>query len=322
MNVTIAGYGQHLTTHEALSGVFGSISLASWIFLLVPQLIENYRQSSADGISLAFLAVWFIGDVTNLIGALWAQLVPTVSALAVYFCFADLILIAQCVYYNDKNARRAARKASTRSEDSVEQPLLGRRDSSNVGLPGSHTRRRSSAASASASARERRRRASSLPSLVEEGEARGGAWAKNVASIVGVCAVGAAGWAIAWKAGVWVPTPEHGASPSDPEPDTPLGASVLGYASAVCYLGARIPQIVKNQRERSCEGLSLLFFILSLLGNATYGAGILFHSLEKEYFLTNLPWLIGSLGTIVEDVVIFIQFRVFGAGESSALEVV
>ncbi|KAF2441404.1 PQ-loop-domain-containing protein [Karstenula rhodostoma CBS 690.94] len=317
MNVTIAGHGQHLTTHEALSGVFGSVSLASWIFLLVPQLIENYRQSSADGISLAFLAVWFIGDVTNLAGALWAQLVPTVSALAVYFCFADLVLIAQCVYYNAKNARRAASKASTRSQDSVEQPLLARRDSSNVGLPGSHTRRRSSAASA----RERRRRASSLPSLVEEEDVRGTEWVKNAASIVGVCAVGAAGWAIAWKTGVWVPTPEHGASPSDPEPATPLGASILGYASAVCYLGARIPQIVKNQRERSCEGLSLLFFILSLLGNATYGAGILFHSLERDYFLTNLPWLIGSLGTIVEDVVIFIQFRVFGAGESSAVEV-
>jgi hypothetical protein len=38
--------------------------------------------------------------------------------------------------------------------------------------------------------------------------------------------------------------------------------------------------------------------------------------------LTNLPWLIGSLGTMVEDVTIFIQFRVFGSGgdASSALE--
>jgi hypothetical protein len=39
---------------------------------------------------------------------------------------------------------------------------------------------------------------------------------------------------------------------------------------------------------------------------------ILFHSTEKEYFLATLPWLIGSLGTMVEDVTIFIQFRVFG----------
>lgn len=312
MNVTTVASSPALTAHEALSGVFGSISLASWIFLLVPQLVENYRQSSADGISLAFLTVWFIGDITNLAGALWAQLVPTVTALAVYFCFADLILIAQCVYYNVKNAQKA-RKHSTRSEESVEQPLLGRRDSSNVALPGSQARRRSSG-----DASARRRRASSLPSLVVD-EVDKNEWVKNALSIVGVCAVGAAGWAIAWRTRVWLPTPENDGSTVEPE--TPLGASILGYISAICYLGARIPQIIKNQRERSCEGLSLLFFILSLLGNATYGAGILFHSLEREYFLTNLPWLIGSLGTIVEDVIIFIQFRVFGNGEaSSALE--
>jgi uncharacterized protein with PQ loop repeat len=228
----------------------------------VPQLIENYKQGSADGISLTFLAVWFIGDITNLFGALWAGLVPTVIALAIYFCFADLILIGQCLYYNVKNARKS-RKASTRSDDSVEQPLLGRRDSSNLGLPGSH-RRRSSALS-------RRRRASSLPSLNEEGEERGNQWIKNSLSIVGVCVVGAAGWAIAWKTGVWAPTPLRDDTSDD---DVALGAQILGYASALCYLGARIPQIIKNQKERSCEGLSLLFFMLSLLGNATYGAGV------------------------------------------------
>jgi uncharacterized protein with PQ loop repeat len=300
-----------LTTQEALSGVFGSISLASWIFLLVPQLIENYKSGSADGISLAFLAVWFIGDVTNLAGALWAGLVPTVIALAVYFCFADLVLISQCVYYNTKNSRRE-RKSSTRSTDSVEAPLLGggRRDSSNIGLPGSH--RRDSAAS-------RRRRASSLPTIGDV-EEDGSEWVKNSVSILGVCAVGAAGWALAWKTGVWAPQPTTDDTNAS---DNPLGAQILGYASAVCYLGARIPQIIKNQREKSCEGLSLLFFILSLLGNATYGAGIIFHSQEKHYMLTNLPWLIGSLGTMVEDVTIFIQFRVFGSSSpdaSSALE--
>ncbi|KNG52262.1 vacuolar membrane PQ loop repeat protein [Stemphylium lycopersici] len=299
-----------LTTNEALSGVFGSISLASWIFLLVPQLIENYKSGSADGISLAFLVVWFVGDITNLAGAIWADLVPTVTALAIYFCFADLVLISQCVYYNMRNARRGGeRKASTRSTESVEAPLLGRRDSSNIGLPGSH--RRDSAAS-------RRRRASSLPTIPDAGDGAS-EWVKNSLSIIGVCAVGAAGWAIAWKTGVWVPQPTH--EDTGESSDSPLGAQILGYASAVCYLGARIPQIIKNQREKSCEGLSLLFFMLSLLGNATYGAGIIFHSQEKEYILTNLPWLIGSLGTMVEDVTIFIQFRVFGNGDaSSALE--
>ncbi|KAF2117838.1 PQ loop repeat-domain-containing protein [Lophiotrema nucula] len=299
-----------LTAHEALSGVFGSISLASWIFLLVPQLVENYKQGSADGISLAFLTVWFIGDITNLIGAIWAGLVPTVIALAVYFCFADLILISQCLYYNLLNARKARRR-STRSTfgEAAEEPLLGRRDS-NIGLPGSH-RRTSSGASG-------RRRDSvtrnGLPSIEEEEGGHKEA-IKNALSIVGVCMIGAAGWAIAWKTGVWQPTPVE---EDNGGVEVALGAQILGYASAICYLGARIPQIIKNQRDRSCEGLSLLFFMLSLLGNATYGAGILFHSVEKEYFLINLPWLIGSLGTMVEDATIFIQFRVFGNGEQSS----
>ena len=84
---------------------------------------------------------------------------------------------------------------------------------------------------------------------------------------------------------------------------------------------ARLPQIYKNWSEKSCEGLSLLFFLLSLMGNATYGASILFHSLERDYIWTNLPWLIGSLGTMAEDVAIFIQFRMYAERSStSAIE--
>ena len=47
------------------------------------------------------------------------------------------------------------------------------------------------------------------------------------------------------------------------------------------------------------------------MGNATYGAGILSHSTEKKYVMTNLPWLVGSLGTMVEDATIFVQFHIY-----------
>jgi uncharacterized protein with PQ loop repeat len=89
---------------------------------------------------------------------------------------------------------------------------------------------------------------------------------------------------------------------------------------------ARVPQIIKNYREKSCEGLALLFFLLSLTGNFTYGASLIAYSQKKQYILTALPWLLGSLGTIVEDVVIFVQFRLYslsrqvkpsGAGEEA-----
>jgi hypothetical protein len=36
--------------------------------LQLPQLFANYKAKSADGLSMAFLVVWLLGDITNLIG--------------------------------------------------------------------------------------------------------------------------------------------------------------------------------------------------------------------------------------------------------------
>ncbi|POS86182.1 hypothetical protein EPUL_005020 [Erysiphe pulchra] len=137
-------------------------------------------------------------------------------------------------------------------------------------------------------------------------------WLNDAICFLAVIVIGSIGWIIAFYAQIWTPTPPPN-EPSSPGiiTATPIGAEILGYVSAICYLTARIPQILKNYREKSCEGLALLFFILSLLGNATYGLSILCHSLQKQYLITNLPWLIGSLGTMVEDAIIFTQFRLY-----------
>lgn len=52
------------------------------------------------------------------------------------------------------------------------------------------------------------------------------------------------------------------ADPDLPDPEAPKAEAtvavlgmVLGYTSAVCYLCARIPQIIKNYREKSTEGM-------------------------------------------------------------------
>ncbi|OJJ47497.1 hypothetical protein ASPZODRAFT_130995 [Penicilliopsis zonata CBS 506.65] len=299
-----------LTSREAASGILGSVSLTCWIFLLVPQLIENYRNGNAEAISLLFLAVWFIGDITNLIGGLWAGLVPVIVAIAVYFCIADGVLITQCLYYKARNERRAARHHRRHSSAEVPDPLtplLGRRFSDNLGLPGS--RRRSSASLPGGYSRRSSEAEIALAKIVEENESGWSAWLKNTASVLAILVIGTAGWAVAWQSGVWSPTPQD----HNGGVDMATGAQILGYASAVCYLGARLPQIYKNYCDKSCEGLSLLFFILSLLGNLTYGAGILCHSTEQGYVMTNLPWLIGSLGTMVEDITIFVQFRLYAA---------
>lgn len=120
------------------------------------------------------------------------------------------------------------RVAKSRTND-IQEPLLQRRRSrDSTGLPGSH-RRRSSARSNSRH---------SMAKIIEGDEkAEMRPWIKNLLSIAGVVLVGAAGWAIAWQAGVWAPSSNHD-SGEDTDPQTvALGAKVLGYTSAVCYLG-------------------------------------------------------------------------------------
>lgn len=162
-------------------------------------------------------------------GAIWAGLVPTVIALAIYFCIADFVLISQCLYYNNLNARRARQPSTSSAVSDAEEPLLGRRRSNDsIGLPGSH-RRASTNRRASHSSEP-------LSKILEEEEAGKGAWLKNILSIVLVVAAGVAGWVIAWKSGVWTPTTEDGSDPAAQE-QVALGAEILGYFSAVCYLG-------------------------------------------------------------------------------------
>lgn len=263
-----------LAAPEALSGILGSISLCCWIFLLLPQLLENYRNSSAEAVSLAFIFVWFLGDVCNLAGALWAGLVPVIVAIAVYFCISDGVLISQCLYYAMRERRRRARVLLARERgESVSggesaivrderEPLLGRSGTGSAGsytgtIPGSGERRRSSQGStgrrrSSATAAAREARNEQLAKILEETDESGARlWLKNVLSVLGIVVVGTAGWAAAYGTGAWKPSPQPGSVHAE---EVAAGAQVLGYASAVLYLGARLPQIYKNWQEKSCEG--------------------------------------------------------------------
>ncbi|GAA5802370.1 hypothetical protein HPULCUR_007834 [Helicostylum pulchrum] len=44
----------------------------------------------------------------------------------------------------------------------------------------------------------------------------------------------------------------------------------MGWTSAVLYVGSRIPQILKNWRNKSTEGLSFGMFTCAVLGNVLY----------------------------------------------------
>lgn len=227
---------------------------------------------SAEGIAIGFISIWFLGDMFNLIGALWAGLLPEMIFLAVWFCMADFLMIVSYVYYSriypKHHHKKAARAASQSSSE--ETHLL-------------------------------RRRSSALTEIAMQPQSQG-VMVNFVIPISFVIGAGCLGYFFS--------------DPSAPKEDTPaqnisLGPQIVGYLSAVLYLGARIPQIIQNHKRRSVDGLSLLFFMFSTLGNLTYAGQILFFRSDSQYILLNLSWLLGSLGTIFEDLIIFIQFYIY-----------
>lgn len=185
------------------------------------------------------------------------DLAPSAIAIGCYFCVADVIMISQCLYYNTINARRRKQQVSAQNDggsSSEEEPLLSRRRSTNSmngGLPGSqrqHSVRRDSTG------------LDPLRRIVtgEDATPQRSAWLTNTLSLVFVYALGAVAWFISRE----VIGSDPGSDPADvadPEPaDKPVLAvgMVLGYISALCYLCARLPQIHKNWKEKSTEGMS------------------------------------------------------------------
>lgn len=84
---------------------------------------------------------------------------------------------------------------------------------------------------------------------------------------------------------------------------------VLAWFCTSFYILSRIPQIYKNFKRQSTQGLSIALFMFAVVGNITYALSILFHpGHTTETLLESLPYVYGSFGTLFFDAVIFGQF--------------
>src|ERR1700753_2026244 len=109
---------------EAISGICGSISIACWVVVFSPQIIENFRRGSADGLSVVFLVTWLAGDVFNILGAILQGVLPTMIILAFYYTLADIVLMGQVFYYRGFTLTDDARPQSSQNGGAETRPLL------------------------------------------------------------------------------------------------------------------------------------------------------------------------------------------------------
>ncbi|KIV85234.1 hypothetical protein PV11_00957 [Exophiala sideris] len=331
---------------EALSGICGSISIACWVVVFSPQIIENFRRGSAEGLSIVFIVIWLAGDVFNILGAILQGVLPTMIILAVYYTLADIVLLGQCFYYrgftlsDDTSKHRSNGDAETRPllhSGSVTAPPS--RDEDDRDRSRSLSHRHSSVDPTHLSpvtplhdppkptdppALKNLKPTSTLQSVIF-----------NIFAILLVCAAGVFGWWI----GAHKSHRHHHVKDETPEPlEFDVLGQVFGYLCAVLYLGSRVPQLLLNYKRKSTEGVSLLFFLFACIGNLTYDMSIFAYSpvcrspghcvpgeaktLYLRYIAVNASWIAGSLGTLFLDMAIFVQFFLYKKDETDEVAVV
>ncbi|GAM83871.1 hypothetical protein ANO11243_018610 [Dothideomycetidae sp. 11243] len=283
---------------EAISGICGSVSIACWVVVFSPQIVENFRRSSAEGLSVEFVIIWLLGDFANIIGSVLQKVLPTMIILAVYYTFADIVLLAQCFYYRGFQLRDPKPAPRSSTTDNERAPLLANGNGSGTD-----------------SLRPRDQpRASSVVSIGERFHSQADVkpptpsaprpvWVTvlvNGTAILVVVAAGVCGWFLSPAA------QRHDNHPIPDDDDTSLDFSlwgqIFGYLCAVLYLGSRVPQLLLNYRRKSTEGLNALFFLFACIGNLTY-------------VLSIFAWLLGSLGTLFLDMAVFVQFFLYKDSE-------
>lgn len=280
---------------EALSGICGSISIACWIVVFSPQIIENFRRSSAEGLSVEFIIIWLAGDVFNILGAVLQGVLATMIILAIYYTLADIVLLGQYFYYTGFRLRDPKPAKMPHVEDnapSERSPLIS--DGNGHAQPNG---RHANAADVETRTRSRsafRERFESLdgthfspavpihpqPKAATDSEAlkprQPRSWLQailfNGTAITLVVLAGVAGYYLSPS------TPEDKRdNAADDQADSlefSMWGQIFGYICAVLYLGSRVPQLLLNYRRKSTEGLNALFFLFACLGNLTYVASI------------------------------------------------
>jgi hypothetical protein len=116
------------------------------------------------------------------------------------------------------------------------------------------------------------------------------------------------------------PRPRCGTSPPRLIPWRSGARARVGYAlgcvSATTFLAGMSTQVGRNHARRSVRGVSLLMMTIAFVMNATYAASVLLRVRSGTDLAASAPWIVGSAGAAVLDVVVLAQARIYAQASS------
>lgn len=311
----ISTYNDDRVILVAISQVSGMSSFIVWLLVQVPQIIENHLNRSVQGLSLLFVIFWICGDISNIVGSVLNG-TPFQMCIGVYHCIMGLVLGAQYWYYTNVYPHMAKvpdevpinqneipglydSKTVTRSN------RFGQRSHEDYGsLQNIHSHRNGRfgdkvlKASLSSSALIRSSDASPINydtkgsiEVPSKSLAR-----KSITNILSVIRV-----ALSSSLGKIISLEEN---------------SMPAWICSVSYVSSRPPQIIRNYKTRSTNGLSPYTFLLAMIGNFLYVISIVSSSciiFKKDIdafnsmMTANMPYVTSSLITFFFDTILLLQ---------------
>lgn len=303
-------------TASAISHFFSTFSLISWMCAQLPQIYTNYVNKSAEGISPSFLLLWFMGDFLSFTSCLLNDSVLAFQVyLSLFFICNDIVLCYQFYYYNHIYPKLVI-VSKSQEEEVVTGPMLAGDADIHAGAGTIHIR---SHIPAPEEADEWLSLTppsdSSIPSSYNSINGK----RQSTAKVVSVASILNAGASNAMSISHQVTTAVGITATTTEEKIAHHGtfALILAWSCTAVYVSSRCPQLYKNYKRKSVEGVSPLLFGAALFGNLAYTISVLtsceflLSSDKTTYFWHQLPYLIGSSGTIVFDFAYFYQRHIY-----------
>ncbi|CAH8450887.1 unnamed protein product [Schistosoma turkestanicum] len=280
----------------------GVLCLFVWIAVGIPQIVENFRTGLADkALSISFLFFWTFGDICNLIGCFLTHQLIMQIVVTGYCIVSDLVLVLQFIYCKIRH-KAVLRQMTTALKDGEISPSSS--SSSDISYDKLEEPN---------SPQEYRR----LPvCLIGVGSLTLTAISLiSVENLFGNHVIGQptsnsfhyqSRRLLEWKQ---YESTDYPSIDSDPLDGTTVKVGfILGWISTCMYLVSRLPQLYRNWKRKSTEGLSIFMFSMTVTGNISYGGQILLTSTEKNFLIRAIPWLVGSFGVVLLDAFILCQF--------------
>ncbi|OHT14687.1 PQ loop repeat family protein [Tritrichomonas foetus] len=280
------------TPMEITSFSFGLFADVIRVICAFPQLISNYKTKDVSGISPFLFGLIWAGSCLTMFGVVFNHGSFTQILTGIIDLFFDSALFFQFIYYqyiyNNVKCRRFKFNEIKNIENFESDETNSKTTSNDEDDNGNEMD--------DINEMDGNEVDNNIPKFVDS--------SKSSTTGLMLNALIASGSAFNW---------------ADPYQGRELVGTIFGWIGTFIFIGSRIPQVVKNFKQKQVKDLSLTFVILMVASNLSYVASVLFRSKNLVYIWMQVPYLTGSFVPMLFDVITLIQYGVYSKKKNNII---